>query len=840
MVEIPLVASYRLQLTPTFGLDEAARLVPYLARLGISHVYTSSYLQAAAGSTHGYDVVDPMAVNVELGGDAALLRFYEILGHEGLGHIIDVVPNHMAVGGAENRLWWQVLERGQDAAAARYFDIDWDPPQPKLVGKVLLPVLGGSYADELASGAIHLVRTEAGPEIHYADHRFPVNSESLAAMSNDGDLDRFGDPTALHELLERQHYRLASWAVGRHELNYRRFFEVNTLAGVRVEDEAVFAAVHRRSLEWVEQGHVQGLRVDHPDGLRDPGGYLRRLRAAAPDSWIVVEKILEPGESLPTDWPVDGTTGYDFMQTLTAVFVDPDAEAAMTQTYELITGNDEAYSVVLRRCKAYAVRELFASELTRLVQLGAGICERSVASSDVGRRTLQAALEAILVATPVYRTYVAGGPASAADAAVIAATIVAAKATEPTIDPSLFDFLAGVWGGGWAAATGGGSGVRVDPQADEFVARLQQLSGPAMAKGAEDTAFYRYHRLIALNEVGSDPSRFGIGTDEFHATMVEAAADRPLSMVATSTHDTKRSEDVRVRIALLAEIPDEWRLAVIAWREHNRINWGTAEPDHNFEYLLYQTLIGAHPLSVERTLAFATKAMREAKQHSSWLRPDEKYEAAVAGFIRAVGRDSAFQAMLTEFVGRLVRPARIAALAQALIKATAPGIPDFYQGSELWTASLVDPENRTPVDFGLRRRIAAETAGVPDIATADDLHGVAKLAVIRAALTVRRDHPDAFVGKSASYTPLRLVGERADAGVAFGRGDRVITVAPVRPVTVDRNGWGDTVVKLPAGQWTSALRADGEGAARHLTGDVSLGELTGDRSIALLVRTDAG
>jgi len=829
MVDIPLVATYRLQLTPTFRLDDAARLIPYLADLGISHVYTSSYLQAAPGSSHGYDVVDPAAVNLELGGADALRQFQQALEASGLGNVVDVVPNHMAVGGPENRLWWDVLTHGRHSAAARYFDIDWDSPEPKLAGKVLLPVLGSSYSSELGRSAIRLVVAESGPEVHYAEHRFPVDPDSLPDSADLGDVARFADPDVLHELLEHQHYRLASWTVGRHELNYRRFFEVNTLAGVRVEDVTVFDAMHRRTLEWVEQRHVQGLRIDHPDGLRDPAGYLRRLRAAAPDAWIVIEKILEPGESLPSDWPVQGTTGYDFMHTLTAVFVEPNSEDAISCTYETFTGNQDPYPVVLQASKANAVRELLATEVIRLVDLAAGICERSISARDVSRRTLKTALEAILVATPAYRTYADGNPVAAIDADVIAATISAAKAAEPTIDSSLFDFLASVWGGSWL-------GPDADPAAGEFVARLQQLSGPAMAKGAEDTAFYRYHRLIALNEVGSDPSRFGIGVAEFHSAMLDAVRHRPLSMTATSTHDTKRSEDVRARVALLSEIPSEWHAAVLSWRDQNLGKWAGAAPDHNVEYLLYQTLVGGYPLSAERTLEFAAKAMREAKQHTSWLRPVATYEASVEAFIRALYADSSFQEALADFTSRLVRPARIAALAQTLIKATAPGIPDFYQGSELWTTSLVDPDNRTTVDYDLRRRIAAERPDAPPLALADDADGVSKLAVVKAALAVRREHAEAFIGTSATYAPLPLTGERAEAGIAFMRGNQVITVAPIRPVAIDRNGWGDTAAQLPRGKWsnvlTSAGLVDGGRAA------VSLAELTGDRSIALLVRMD--
>lgn len=832
MLEIPLVATYRLQLTPDFGLADATRIVPYLARLGISHVYTSSYLQAAPGSTHGYDVVDPTAVNIELGGEQALLDFQEALEHFGLGNVVDVVPNHMAVGGSQNRLWWDILKRGQRSAAAGYFDIDWNPPELKLAGKVLLPVLGGSYAAELARGAITVAHEGCGPVVRYHDQRFPIDPDSLDSDSDsdtDSDTDtdtdtdslaRFDDHGLLHDLLERQHYRLASWTVGRDELNYRRFFEVNTLAGVRVEDPNVFAATHQRTLDWVAQGHVQGLRIDHPDGLRDPSAYLDRLRQAAPDSWIVIEKILEPGEDVPSGWPVDGTTGYDFMQELTALFVDPTAETAMTELYRQFSGETNDYSQALARGKTLAIQQLLSTEVTRLTHLAASIVERRVIMRDVSRRALRTALEALLVEITVYRTYVVDGRSCAADRRIIAESIVRARHAEPTIAPTVFDALEAVW-----------AGEIEDPDAFEFVARLQQLSGPAMAKGAEDTAFYRYHRLIALNEVGSDPGRFGSTPDAFHAAMQHAVARHPRSMISTSTHDTKRSEDVRIRIGLLAEQPAEWRAVVLRWREIHGPKWGDAEPDHNVEYLIYQTLVGAHPLPIERLLAFLTKATREAKVHTTWMYPDERYEASVEAFARSLDADALFRDELRTFVAALTVASRVAALAQTLIKATAPGIPDFYQGSELWTSSLVDPDNRTAVDFARRETLMA-ASNSPRIEH-DDL-GATKQQLIISALAVRREFPTAFVGDNASYTPLATTGEGQHACIAFERGDSVITVATIRPVTVGRGGWGDTTITLPNGTWSNRL----DPSAPRWSGEVRLATLLGQLGVALLVRDE--
>ncbi len=822
---MPWVATYRLQLTPTFGLADAAVIVPYLKSIGISHVYTSSYLQAAPGSNHGYDVVDWSAVNEELGGEEALSRFHEALRTHEMGHVVDVVPNHMWVGGSQNRLWWDVLKRGSCSDFARYFDIDWNPPEPKLAGKVLLPVLGGTYAHELASGSLAVVRGHDGPEVRYAEHRWPIDPSTLTAEQA-ASLERFDDHTLLRELLERQHYRLASWTVGRHELNYRRFFEVNTLAGVRVEDPLVFASVHQRTLKWCSEGHVQGLRIDHPDGLRDPGGYLHQLRHAAPDAWIVVEKILERGESLPDDWPVAGTTGYDFIQNVNAVFVSPAAETAMTVAYEQFAEHTQTFEDVQRECKAYAVGDLLSTEVSRLTHLTAGIAERSARWRDVSRRTLQRAIEAVLVATPVYRTYVVDGQTTAVDAEIISRTIAAARLAEPVIGGSVFDFLAALW-----------SGDLDDAEAGDFVARLQQLSGPAMAKGVEDTAFYRYHRLLSLNEVGSDPGQFGTDVAAFHEAMVKAAINAPMSMIASSTHDTKRSEDVRARISLLAEIPDAWSAEVFRWRDHNRSKWSGSVCDHNIEYMIYQTLVGAHPLPLERCIAFVRKAMREAKQHTSWLNPQQDYETAVEDFVTGMFEDDAYCAMLSDFVAPLIVPTRISSLAQTLIKATAPGVPDFYQGTELWTASLVDPDNRTAVDYELRQRCAAQRQAVGTTMEfpkdlADDIDGAAKLGLISTCLSVRRRFPRAF-SESAGYIPLALDSASETLGLAFMRGEEVITVAPVRPLHVCRQGWGDTTLTLPPGRWRNVLHPGHEAV-----GQILLDEMGGEERIVLLVKEE--
>lgn len=817
----PLVATYRLQLTPSFGLDDAAALVPYLARLGISHVYTSSYLSASAGSTHGYDTVDHATVSAELGGEAALVRFHAALRAHGLGNVVDVVPNHVSVADASvNQRWWNVLRDGASSPDARFFDIDWEAPEAKLRGKVLLPVLGSDYAAEVASGAITLgadPRTGA-PEIHYGDLRLPVA---------DGTVIDPAEPD-VHEVLEQQHYRLACWRVARDELDYRRFFDVTTLAGVRIEDPDVFAAVHERTLGWVSSGDVHGLRVDHPDGLRDPAGYLADLRAGAPDAWIVIEKILEPGERVPAPWPIDGTTGYDVMRRITGLFVDPSAERALTTTFEAFTGDDQPYAARVVDCKRLVLRELLGTEVTRLTELASRCCESSVVARDFSRREVRLAVEALLATMPVYRTYVTGsaGDVSATvsdrDAVIITDVVRGAELIEPTVSTGLFQFLGGLLGGG-----------AVDVAGTDFVARFQQLSGPTMAKGVEDTVFYRYNRLIALNEVGADPGVFGITIEEFHSESEQTAATHPRTMASTSTHDTKRSEDVRARIALLSEVPGEWDETARRWRTMNEPKWRDAAPDRAMEYMLYQTLVGAHPLSRERTHAFLQKAMREAKQVTTWLRPTPAEDAMYA-FADALEDDLVFRAELDGFASRFRAPARIGALSQLALKAMGPGIPDFYQGSELWTTSLVDPDNRGDVDYGTRLGLLDTVCDTAPSLDGDEV-GASKLWLTHRLLQVRRVASEAFTGPLATYRPVGLLGARSADAIAFERGRQVIAVAAVRPVRLHREGWADTRVVLPPGAWHDALAGSRIGAGRAFSGDVAVADVAGAYGVAVLV-----
>ena len=886
-------ATYRLQLTPDFGFYEASEIAAYLATLGVSHAYCSPYLQAAPGSMHGYDIVDHGRVNDELGGAAGRDVFVGALAATGLGQVIDIVPNHMAIGSG-NRWWWDVLMHGASSRFARHFDVDWSPPEAKLHDRVLLPVLGDHYGVVLRAGEVQLRRAGSTFTFEYFDHVVPVSPRTLddlltraaAACGSDelhfvgeelgrlplaGDLEGDGparrmratavltdllgrivaaDASAgaaiddviatvnggideLHRLLDRQNYRLARWQTGTAELDYRRFFDVTELAGIRVEDPEVFDEVHRLALAWVADGSVTGLRVDHPDGLRDPAGYLERLADRAPGTWIVVEKILEGDEELRGGWPVAGTTGYEFLGLVGGLFVDPAGEAEITAAYVEATGDDRPFDEIAAESKRQIARDVLDADVARLVNLASQLCEADLDHRDHTRGELRSAIEALLVAFPVYRTYVRPGVAlDPADESIVDAVIADVAGHRPDIDRGLLTLLSSVLRCRSGSALG-----------DRLAVRFQQLTGPVMAKAVEDTAFYRFTRMVALNEVGGAPGRFGTDLERFHASNASAFERHPARMVATSTHDTKRSEDVRLRIAALTEVPGEWTAAARRWSRRCRGLAGAAVRDPSIEHLVHQTLVGAHPLGRERAHAYLTKAMREAKRTTSWLRPGDEHEAASHALLDALLDDPDHMAEVDR-LARIVLPiGRASSLSQRLITLTSPGVPDLYQGSELWTDGLVDPDNRRPVDYRLRAALVEELRGASgELASAswplDDLDdpGRAKLWVTMRALDVRRRAPEAFMGAAASYRPLRASGAAADHLVAFVRGGRVVTLASRLVGVLGRaGGWGSTSVELPAGRWTDVLTDRSVGAGRS---DVA--DLLDRLPVALLVSADAG
>jgi (1->4)-alpha-D-glucan 1-alpha-D-glucosylmutase len=877
----PIHATYRLQLHPDFGFDDAAAIADYLSELGVSHAYCSPYLQAAPGSTHGYDVIAHDRVNAELGGAAAHDRLVAALTANALGQVLDIVPNHMAISTAANEWWADVLENGPSSHYAGYFDVEWAPPEARLRNTVLIPVLGDQYGRVLEAG--ELVVAREGPDLRlcYAEHRYPLDPRSIGVLIREaanwcgsdalafvGDalaelprptatdrasvrrrhrdravlrrwlervlnedsacasaLDQVvGDlnahPDRLHELLEAQSYRLAWWRSASRDLGYRRFFDINTLIGLRMEDPQVFEDTHRLILDWARRGVLDGLRVDHPDGLRDPEDYCQRLSSAAPGKWIVLEKILEPGERLPASWPVAGTTGYDFLNRAFGVFVDPEGEAPLTTFYAEFTGQPTDYHALVIDRKLFVLREVLGSDGNRLTDLLLDIIERHPTHRDYSRHQLADVIRETVAQFPVYRTYVRPdtGAVTDTDRHYIEEAISGASARRPDLEPPLFDFMKQLLI------------LEVEGTAErEFVARFQQLTGPAMAKGVEDTVFYLFNRFIALNEVGGDPSRFGLAVDRFHCAARETQQRWPMSMLATSTHDTKRGEDVRARLALLSEAPAVWIEAVRRWSEMTS-RYRTGEyPDRNTEYLFYQTLVGASPLDQDRALAYLEKATREAKAHTSWTSPNEEYDSAVRRFIEGSLADSAFMGDVSSFVEPLVQPGWINALSQVLLKLTAPGVPDIYQGTELWSLHLVDPDNRRPVDYALRRSVLAEVQRL----TAEEIwrradEGLPKMWVVRQALSLRRGRPELF-GIEGNYEPLSAAGACAAHVIAFMRGGGSITVVP-RLVRRLGGSWQDTVLELPSGTWRDVF------TDAVVKGVVPLSDLLGGFPVSLLER----
>ncbi|TMC50031.1 MAG: malto-oligosyltrehalose synthase [Chloroflexi bacterium] len=798
-------ATYRLQLNRRFDFAAAADVAGYLAELGVSHVYTSPITQAAAGSSHGYDGVDPTRISEELGGEAGFASLVDTLSGAGLGLLVDIVPNHTAAVPA-NPWWWDVLERGRGSRHAPFFDIDWDADEPSLCDRVLMPILGDQIGRVIARGEVGLGLDGGRPLLRYADMRLPLSAGSLAELGwGGGDTGHRlaeveADHAALLVLLDHQHYRLAHWRLASEQLNYRRFLDISSLVGMRVEDEAVFDAMHERVLRLVGEGRLDGVRVDHVDGLCRPAGYLGRLRdAVGGDRWVVVEKILAASEALPPGWPVEGTTGYDFAARVTGLFVDPRGEAPLTALLADLTGERRPYAQIARDARREVMRTMLAAETERLTRLLARVCAADPEHGDHPRGAMREALIELGAGLTVYRTYgVPGEPASDADVAVIRSAVGEARRVRADLPAALLDLLADVV-----------LGLVAGPAAAELMLRFAQTAVAVSAKGLEDTAFYRYPRLLALNEVGADPGCFGVSVEAFHAANQRAQAHGAFGLVATSTHDSKRGEDVRARLALLSEIPDAWAEAVRRWSRRCERHRTEGMPDRLTAYVLFQTLVGAHPLDAARAVAYMEKATREAKLRTSWLNADARYDAAVRRFTEAVLADQELGADIAGFVGPLVEWGRSNSLAQTLLKLTSPGVPDIYQGCELWDLSLVDPDNRRPVDFGLRRRLLARAGSVSaEAINADADSGLPKLYLIRRALELRARRPADF-GEGGDYLPLPIDGERSEHGVAFarGRGPGAVTVVP-RLVSRLGDGWGDTTVRLPAGRWHNQLTGE--------------------------------
>ncbi|MBR0855292.1 malto-oligosyltrehalose synthase [Bradyrhizobium liaoningense] len=843
---IPL-ATYRLQLTADFDFDKAAAVVPYLKALGITHLYASPVMKARKGSTHGYDTVDHSQFSPELGGEAGFARLSEALTKHDLGLIIDFVPNHVGVHFADNPWWLDVLEWGQASPHAVSFDIDWDQLAYRARGGVLLPILGSSYGEALERGDIELRYDpdEGSLSAWYFEHRLPIAPErygevlrmavkeadaaetepgqrllTLAArytglrrpnrkeapafktelkdIAGAADIiargltayrpasDRPAPTLALHHLLERQHYKLGHWRLASSDINYRRFFDVNGLAGLRVEDPGTFAATHRLVKQLIVDGRLQGIRLDHIDGLRDPAQYCQRLRRLVRDAqgnakpfYTVIEKILCEHERLPHFAGVQGTTGYEWMNVITQVLVDAKGLAALDETWRQISNRSPRLSPYVKEAKRRVLETLLTSEFTVLTRLLARIANGHYSTRDFSADSLRQALELYVLHFPVYRTYLTTSAPAAHDRKLIEETIARARAEWFAADEGIFDFLRDAL---TMDLLKPGRPPHSVPRVRRFALKVQQFTGPMMAKSLEDTAFYQFHRLLALNEVGGDPASAGLAIAAFHQAMQARAREWPQGMTATATHDTKRGEDARARIAALSEIPGEWTSAVARWKvlnaPHLTLQGSFRAPSATFEYMLYQTLLGALPLEgavdpdfVARIQAYALKAAREGKEETSWLNPHEAYENGVKNFIDRIldpAQSAEFLDALHTLARRVALLGMLNSLSQLTLKATLPGVPDFYQGTEFWDLSLVDPDNRRPVDFAARRRAltSLEAPDWSDVITSWP-DGQIKLAWARHLLKLRHQLADVFA--QGDYQSLGVRGAHADHVIAFAR-----------------------------------------------------------------------
>jgi (1->4)-alpha-D-glucan 1-alpha-D-glucosylmutase len=852
--EVPL-ATYRLQLSPECGFEAAASLVPYLKALGISHLYASPFLKARPDSPHGYDIVDHTKLNPQFGGEQAFAKLSAALSRADLGLILDFVPNHMGVGGADNAWWLDVLEFGPKSPRAAAFDIDWQTLPYRREGGVLLPLLGAPYGDVLERGDIKLRfdGQQGSFSAWYYNHRLPIRPENysellrtlvraaaageqmvgrrllelaeeycgphqpsyqeapqlksaLKAVVGGADVIARGlvayepspsDPRrahALHRLLERQHYRLAHWRIASSEINYRRFFDINDLAGIRIEEGETFARVHSLVATLVEQGQLHGLRLDHIDGLKDPIQYCRRLQRLlervrpAPQArpfYVVVEKILAEGESMPSFPGAAGTTGYEWLNLISRSLLDRSGLQSLKRLRCERTTQDGSFAEVVCRAKKHVLNTMLSSEFTVLSRLLTRIAAGQWHTRDYTVDRLRAALKLFILEFPVYRTYVTTAGASAADRATIGQAIAGARARWFGPDSAIFDFLQDVLTLDLIAKPNSGYSVA---RVRRFTFKLQQFTGPMMAKSVEDTAFYRFVELLALNEVGGDPAHPELAIEELHRRMADRSLRGDHGLTATATHDTKRGEDARMRILALSDLAGEWGTQVGEWKAYNQhlinVGRGMRAPSSTHEYLLYQALIGAWPLEgpdetfISRIEAYAIKAAREAKLETSWLNPDERYEARLTEFVRGLFdqvKSVRFAASFDAFARRVALIGALNSLAQLVLKAMMPGVPDFYQGTEFWDLSLVDPDNRRPVDFAARSAGLAATAAMNwQALVAAWPDGRIKLALMTRLLALRAELASLFT--DGAYDPIEVTGPDREHVIAFLRSDRMDAV----------------------------------------------------------------
>jgi (1->4)-alpha-D-glucan 1-alpha-D-glucosylmutase len=971
------VSSYRLQFNKAFTFSDAARLVPYLARLGVGDCYSSPYLMTCAGSQHGYDICDHTRLNPEVGSEQDYDAFVTALQAADIGQMLDFVPNHMGIDPRTNAWWRDVLENGPSSAYGRFFDIDWYPIKPELSAKILLPILGDQYGLVLERGELRLGYEDGTLILSYGDMVLPINPreavgvyrhllEELGERQGEDDphlrefmsiltalsnlpaheetsperiaerrrekevardrlarlvdqssvirqhiaraLDAFngvvGRPESfdlLHGLLEAQPYRLAYWRAAAHEINYRRFFDINALAGLRMEDPEVFAATHVLVGRLIGGEKITGLRIDHPDGLFDPREYFERLQDLAarargggvpvPSIYVVAEKILAAGEELPVDWQAGGTTGYNFLNDVNGLFVDRSKLQSLGRIYRRSQGDTVRFEEIVYRCKKLITKTALASELTVLAHALDRIAESNRRSRDFTLYSLRDALEEVVACFPVYRTYVSPAGWSTSDRQAIETAINRARQRNPAVDASIFDFLLE------ALLPRRPAGEPTAPDATlhdrrtaypppdteqyqqrlQFSMKFQQYTAPVQAKGLEDTAFYRYNLLLSLNEVGGDPARFGRTPSAFHEANGRRLARYPLEMTATATHDTKLGEDVRARINVLSELPDEWRRALSRWMRINASNRrlvdGAPAPDRNDEYRFYQILLGVlppapdvpaaspppslsfHPVEpdiVRRVREYMLKAIKEAKVHTSWINENKPYDDAVTSFVdRALAGPTSlrFLAAFMPFARRVARGGAVNSLAQLVLKIASPGVPDIYQGTELWDLSLVDPDNRRPVDYARREAMLQDLEPLldgadpardsPDVPT--QRQGVAvlladwddariKMFVTAAGLRLRRRCPELFL--AGDYAPLTCDTPVPAELIAFARCRGVRAIIAVVPRFTARfaddgmpvgDRWKDSKVLVPAALATGRYR-------NLLTGEILMPSPEGDQA----------
>ena len=862
------VATYRLQVHDGFTLDAAAAILPYLADLGISHVYLSPCLQATPGSQHGYDVTDPTRVSTDLGGEPAWARFVARTRELRLKILLDIVPNHMSA--SHYNPWWDdVLAHGPFSDFAGFFDIRSPLGQPF---RVHLCTLARAYGEALEAGELEIELRDGEPRLKHYDNYWPLGPASwgellsanegaavdpcfaelaqmlnvetpgderaryrelidrakavLAQAQEDGSLSSslksIGQvPGRLDAVLQKQFFVLHGWKLSGELTNYRRFFDVGSLVGIRTESPDVVAAVHARIRTMVTEGEVDGLRIDHPDGLRDPLTYFKRLREMLPDGRVYVEKILENDERLMDDWPIDGTVGYDFLAKVNRLWMDDQRIDALTATYSDFTAHPVNFAGLVREKKREIVDSTFSADLERLAVAAIKCARADWRTRDISPRHLREALARVTVALAVYRTYRTSDMLHDEDRRIVTEAVQSARIGSSEIDAVAFDFLLTLF-------------TRPDLSEVEadFVAQWQQLAPAVMAKGVEDTTFYCFDRLVSCNEVGAQASLVGISADRFHEFCHYLSERWPKNMLATSTHDNKRSEDVRTRISVLSEIPDRWSEALHVWSQLTAPAWRNRTPDRHAEYLLYQTLIGAWPISQERTWQYMLKACREAKIRTSWHEPNTGYEENIRGFVEGVFQTPEFIASLEAFIEPLVLPGRINSLSQTLIKMIVSGVPDFYQGTELWDLSLVDPDNRRPVDFELRAQLLRRCRS---LAAADVLRewdsGLPKLWMTARVLALRQTRADDFSDQSR-YQPLVAQGAHLGNVLGFRRGENLIAVVPRFTLSVNGD-WGDTRLPLPRGQWKNVF------TDAVLQGAVAPDELFEVFPVALLIREQA-